>query len=220
MNRTKKFLLNILLPLFAGIVVFAVGLIIHNSQTELPAYAQESYGSDTLAVFEKSSYVIADTSSSDYSSNYSLRAFIGSDYASSLGTSEWTTERYEDTGHGKMAVLQKRLIGHIMALRTKELSGYAGSSYSSVNFQSLFTVYEFDSSLFPDYSYVSARGEVSPRSALSLIPFTRYIQCQGKRKKHGNIRRKMNFGEIRASQPSGISIMFSAKRQLTINRSV
>ena len=157
MNRTKKFLLSILFPLFAGIVVFAVGLIIHNSQTELPAYAQESYGSDTLAVFEKSSYVIADTSSSDYSSNYSLRAFIGSDYASSLGTSEWTTEQYEDTGHGKMAVLQKRLIGHIMALRTKELSGYAGSSYSSVNFQSLFTVYEFDSSLFPDYSYVSAK---------------------------------------------------------------
>ena len=157
MNRSKKFLLNILLPLFAGIVVFAVGLIMHNSQAELSAYAQESYGSDTLAVLENSSYVVADTSTSDYSSNYSLRAFIGSDYASSLGTSVWTTEQYEDTGHGKMAVLQKRLIGHIMALRTKELSGYAGSSYSSVNFQSLFTVYEFDSSLFPDYSYVSAK---------------------------------------------------------------
>lgn len=33
MNRTKKFLLSILFPLFAGIVVFAVGLIGSVAQT-------------------------------------------------------------------------------------------------------------------------------------------------------------------------------------------
>ena len=61
MNRTKKFLLNILLPLFAGIVVFAVWLVSYKPQREkITASAESSIASFTAGASIGASMATAD----------------------------------------------------------------------------------------------------------------------------------------------------------------